>query len=81
MFLQDEEKPKKSSWGLGSDNSTEKQTQDMVSLANQIDLAKLGLKSLGKQLKDSMAPDTVLKTKLALEELTTTMVRETMGQT
>ena len=81
MFLQDEEKPKKSRWGFGSDNSTEKQTQDMVSLANQIDLAKLGLKSLGKQIKDSMAPDTVLKTKLALEELTTTMVRETMGQT
>ena len=81
MFLQDEEKPKKSGSFFGSDNSTEKQTQDMVAYANSIELTKLGLKGLGNELKNAMSPSMVIKTKLALEELTTTMVRETMGQT
>lgn len=78
MFLKDDEKKPESNWGNSGPKET---TQDMISLAGSIDLVSLGLRSVGQQMKTSFSPEMIIKTKLALEELTTTMVRETMGQT
>jgi len=59
------------------DNST----QTVEGLADSFNYAEYSIKSLGKTYRTALDPTNILKTKIALEDMTMTLTRESMGQT
>lgn len=63
--------------GKSIDNST----QTVEGLADSFNYAEYSIKSLGKVYRTALDPTNILKTKIALEDMTMTLTRESMGQT
>lgn len=63
--------------GKKVDNST----QTVEGLADSFNYAEYSIKSLGKAYRTALDPTNILKTKIALEDMTMTLTRESMGQT
>jgi len=61
--------------------SADKTRQSVKGLTDEIKLSEYSLTEYAKTFRDSISPSNIFKTKLALEDLTLTLTRETLGQT